>query len=1451
MKCPKCRESFLVSPPDKPAIPVEKVALPAPNNFGGTMIGVSAKRDVLGTRAADPNNQTQIGLAGPRALKGNDATMIGVAPSAPQTTSSDADLPAAKPTDAERATDPARSQGLHVSPAKTGKTQELPVSTPPGPASHKNTQDTAAELPAVKASRNAAAGPFAAVTPKKASRIAFASTSPSAKSEPFSKTTGKGEPGDVRAASVSAVTEAELPAIVNRPLPDKSSLPKDDRLSDLPVAIGTPLGASPGTSRLMKPTSPELPSARVSSRAERESVDLFEMDLPAVFSERGPRSTEADLPATKTSPSVTPGKTQTSPARPAALAPSVSPPKGLSSSGGAQAFRTAPPPKSAAPRKPVGGALGDPFALDDEAAEFQLEKPASAGKSFTNRAADDVIDLDSEGVSLESLAPSNRPPEADLPEVAGLDLPDVLGASALPALPRELDDAGLGFGELDLPTIGRDAPRVPSERPAVEFSTKLPSFAPSEPPGAVSSQPPSFRARQDSFGDFEGVPSFAPSSNYTRPASGQESLDPEGELFEGESFSLSDERQSSVDVSRGETRAASKPPANRTAGEDYGQVNLESSLGGVDTADQDEMEFGGIPQADSEPPKGMALDGHKGGPPAEPVVARVPAARHKPSKGEPGAKPARRGAKIAIAAAAVVAIAGGALALVPDVGPFGVYALQDLVLKGEHEGTRVRLNHAVEEARAKDVYRESVKAVQAMIDGRAGAKRFVPLQADTAAQSLALALRYGGPPQVQSTGQVLLDELRRSKVDPAAFRRAAVAEKVLRRDASAASDLASMPRDLFAVTVEGEHWLATENVDNAVSSWTEAVTIARNPWTLFGLARAHITGNRVDAALAAAKQVLELNPAHVGAKLLEVDGAVRSGVLGADLPRVLEAVMQDSSDASPAEQALAHTLMGELDFAGGRTSKALEAFDKALSIVPGDARALVSSARALFAAGRHSAALARYQAAATASPVAVAPRVGIARAQLALEQLDQAVAQIQALRSAQPRDIEVAYLAGVAALASGELETGRKVLQEAIDASKQPAPPRLSQREFQHVAVEAYVALATSFSKAGEPERATPILTQAASELPGSASLRLAMGDVSFGQGQYENALSEYTNARQLAPSDTAALFKVGQAMSRLRRFEEASAVFDEVAKFDATYPGLPLERGLVLDKSGKTAEALTEYERALEHDPSDLDIQLRVGCGRVEAGKGDAAATILKDVLSKRPRSAEANYCLGRAMFSLGSNVEALRLMRSAVEYEANNALYRLHHGWVASEMGQVAVARRELNRALELDQGAVDAYWQRGVLNLKQGAARDATLDFKKALELNPSHLAANADMAQALSQLGKENEALPYWEKAIAGDGNNPTWLFRYGKVLIGRHQGAKGSELLLRALKGVEGQSPQPSWLWQAHYLVALGLGAHPEAAQHWRRYLELSPHDSPYRGEAKRALAKAGQPWEGQ
>src|SRR5262249_10180671 len=124
--------------------------------------------------------------------------------------------------------------------------------------------------------------------------------------------------------------------------------------------------------------------------------------------------------------------------------------------------------------------------------------------------------------------------------------------------------------------------------------------------------------------------------------------------------------------------------------------------------------------------------------------------------------------------------------------------------------------------------------------------------------------------------------------------------------------------------------------------------------------------------------------------------------------------------------------------------------------------------------------------------------------------------------------------------------------------------------------------------------------------------------------------------------------------------------------------------------------------------------------CGKASAGLGKEAEELVRKVLQKRPTSAEANHCLGRALLAQGTNLaEALKVLERSTEQDPNHAEYHLYVGWAANEAGRTAKAESSLKKALELDQGLADAYWQRGVLRNKQGAVRDAVKDLKKALE------------------------------------------------------------------------------------------------------------------------------------
>jgi tetratricopeptide (TPR) repeat protein len=397
--------------------------------------------------------------------------------------------------------------------------------------------------------------------------------------------------------------------------------------------------------------------------------------------------------------------------------------------------------------------------------------------------------------------------------------------------------------------------------------------------------------------------------------------------------------------------------------------------------------------------------------------------------------------------------------------------------------------------------------------------------------------------------------------------------------------------------------------------------------------------------------------------------------------------------------------------------------------------------------------------------------------------------------------------------------------------------------------IHAFIALARVQSQQGMSEAANTTLADAQKRLTASPALFKALGRVAMTQGRYVDAQAAFDQALALDAGDLEAKFLVGTALVREHQFDKALEIFDAVGKVDRDLPGLALERGILFQESGRTEEALREYEGALAKAPNDPDLMLKVGCGKADAGSGDESEKLLRKVLVQRPNSAETHYCLGRALMAKADLGEALKEFSRAVQSDPNHAEYHLYVGWAANEMGQLAKAQVALKKALDLDQGLADAYWQRGVLRLRETRARDAIEDLTKALQLRPSRYEAHADLALAYYDLGKEDLALAEWQKAIAADANRAEWRYHYGKLLNLHLQSAAAAEQLKKAIDLVVAKGQTPVWLSEAHRLCALSLGSSPAAVPHWQAFLKMGAADSPFRNEAKAALKRLGAPWE--
>jgi len=330
-------------------------------------------------------------------------------------------------------------------------------------------------------------------------------------------------------------------------------------------------------------------------------------------------------------------------------------------------------------------------------------------------------------------------------------------------------------------------------------------------------------------------------------------------------------------------------------------------------------------------------------------------------------------------------------------------------------------------------------------------------------------------------------------------------------------------------------------------------------------------------------------------------------------------------------------------------------------------------------------------------------------------------------------------------------------------------------------------------------------------------------------------------------------------ALRRVRRFDEASAELDRVAAVDRDYPGILLERGLLFEDSGDVDRAIDQFKTALSKAPEDPDLQLRVGAAYVAIGRPEDALPMLRKVLEKRPMSAEANHYIGRALLLQGgsSQSEAIRYLKRAVELDPNRAEFHVYLAWAANDVtpAQLELARDEIDRALAIDKLNAEAYWQRGVLERMEGAVDDAVADEKHALELRPTRSEAHATLAECYEDKNDDPRALAEWPRAIAGDATgssgdpvvaHPYWRYRYGKLLLERGNGAAALAQLIPAVTTAEKLDSRPGWLAPLEFLAAealRGAGRRSDAVDHYRRFLDIAPVNSPDRYDAQRTLAQ--------
>ncbi len=242
---------------------------------------------------------------------------------------------------------------------------------------------------------------------------------------------------------------------------------------------------------------------------------------------------------------------------------------------------------------------------------------------------------------------------------------------------------------------------------------------------------------------------------------------------------------------------------------------------------------------------------------------------------------------------------------------------------------------------------------------------------------------------------------------------------------------------------------------------------------------------------------------------------------------------------------------------------------------------------------------------------------------------------------------------------------------------------------------------------------------------------------------------------------------------------------------------------GAVLVQLGHADQAIPELKQALELKPDDAGIRSNLARAYASlagtANNPAAAEQQLRDAVAADPADPTLDDQLGSLLAQQkqwpqaeAEFRKALGILGSAPLDSAEAALVHMHLGVALEQEQQLTDAEQEMRTAVQIAPENAEIQLQLGLLLAGEERDDEALTPLQAAVRTEtaapPAPAPAGADMALAMSlqRLGRQTEAIPYFERAVAEDAKNASALNNLGLALTETGKAKEAMPYFQRAL-----------------------------------------------------------------
>jgi tetratricopeptide (TPR) repeat protein len=193
-------------------------------------------------------------------------------------------------------------------------------------------------------------------------------------------------------------------------------------------------------------------------------------------------------------------------------------------------------------------------------------------------------------------------------------------------------------------------------------------------------------------------------------------------------------------------------------------------------------------------------------------------------------------------------------------------------------------------------------------------------------------------------------------------------------------------------------------------------------------------------------------------------------------------------------------------------------------------------------------------------------------------------------------------------------------------------------------------------------------------------------------------------------PAAPLLLEALARGNQHLFRTHDAAACLDEWQRRWPDDPQAAYCRGLLLEQGDRVPDAIASYRRVLEIDPGRDDARLHLGDLLVALGQAAEALPHLEYLCRRQPDNLEAQVDLARCQDRLGHPEEAVRLLDGVLARRPEFGPALAERGRLALQAGQAAAAETYLRQASRLQPGDATVHYQLAQALAQNGKAEEA---------------------------------------------------------------------------------------------------------------------------------------------